>query len=601
MDSPLIQGQPNLAALLGGNGNTLTIPSHNSDDGLPPGLIEAIIQQESGGKAKARGKKGEGGLMQIMPTTAAQFGVTPEQLFDPNINRAVGTKYLKQLISKYKGDIPTALAAYNAGPHNVDMGRVPKSTESYVSKIMGSLKGGLEGTAYAEDLPPALRGAKEVAGGSEPWSKQLEGAEVANPWGGAAPAKSNKTGMEASYEKNISGPVTGGLASMLQKLDPRGSMFSGAAAEKAGGTPARMDSGTAQSIASSVVPQNLTEAGIDAALMGTGLGEMGLLGRLGLVGMGGALGAKAQGNSALGGFGRGVASEAGGEAIGGLTGIGARALGKNKMLQGFTSDVGKGLGDTIGSKIGIRSPESTAAIERVFKLGGAANRAGQIAGDISKRAEASLGGKLIRINPALSDTPVTLQEAEDIIQSLNEGTYLPSGAARGVQGRGTMLRHANELREQVARRLNAASPGMGTAWRQSRRDLGGAMALRDLFNEPGVFEGKTLNQPKLEQLITSKKYYSRLQNTLGGDETSQLVRTIRRGGSGPSTDIPSQAPHLGLSPHGFHIGRPRTYKPAGNAPALMRKGATNPMRVPGGVATSNALDFWNAPMDDQGQ
>ncbi len=595
MDSPLIQGQPNLAALLGGQGgNTLTIPSHNRDDGLPPGLIEAIIKQESGGRAKVRGKKGEGGLMQVMPATAAQFGVTPEQLFDPNINRAVGTKYLKQLISKYKGDIPTALAAYNAGPHNVDRGTVPKSTESYVSKIMNSLSG-FEGTANAEELPPALRGAQPV---SDPWSKQLSGSEVANPWGGGASAKPTKTGAEGFYEKNISGPATGGLASMLQKLDPRGSMFSGAAAEKSGNT-AHMDPSMAQSIASGVVPQNLTEAGIDTALMGTGLGEMGLLGRLGMVGMGGALGSKAEGKSATGGFARGVTAEAGGEAIGGLTGIGARALGKNKLLNKFTGDVGQGLGETLGSKIGFRSPETTAAIERVFKLGGAAHRAGQLAGDVSKRAESSLGGKLIRVNPALSDTPVSLQEAEDIIQSLNEGTYTPSGAARGVQGRGAMLRHANELREQVARRLNAASPGMGTAWRQSRRDLGGAMALRDLFNEPGVFDGKVLNQPKLEQLITSKKYYSRLQNTLGGDETSQLVRTIRRGGMGPSADVPGQTPHVRFGLGGVHGGNlPHTYKPAGNAPALMRKGATNPMRIPGGVATSDALDFWNAPMDE---
>src|ERR1700677_4594202 len=97
------------------------------DDGLPPGLIDAIIKQESGGNPKARGKKGELGLMQIMPKTAAQFGVQPSQLTDPIIGRRVGTQYIQSLIKKYKGDVPTALAAFNAGEGNVARGRVPKS------------------------------------------------------------------------------------------------------------------------------------------------------------------------------------------------------------------------------------------------------------------------------------------------------------------------------------------------------------------------------------------------------------------------------------------------------------------------------------------
>lgn len=568
-----------------------------ASDGLPPGLIDAVIKQESGGRANARGKKGEGGLMQIMPATAAQFGVTPEQLMDPTINRQVGTRYLKTLISKYNGDIPTALAAYNAGPHNVDMGRVPKSTESYVTRIMNSLKGGIEGTAYAEELPPALKGAKEVG---SPWARQLREAEVPNPWATAAAASGKKTVPESMYEKYVGGPVTGGLASLLQHLDPRGSMISGATPEAA--RTARMDPATARSIASAIVPQDLTEAGIDAALVGTGLGEMGLLGRLGLVGLGGAIGSKLQGQGALPGFGRGVASQAAGEAIGGLTGIAGRALGKNRLLEKTTSDVGKSIGETLGKKIGIRSPETTAALERVFKLGGATNRAGQIAADVSQRAEQALGGKLIRVNSALSDTPVSLKEAEDIIQALNEGTYLPSGAARGVQGRAAMVRTANELREQVARRLNAVSPGMGTLWRQSRRDLGAAMALQSVFQEPGVFEGSVINQPKLEQLLTSKKYYNRLRNTLGGDETSQLIRTIRRGAMGPAADIPGERPHVGIGMFGHPHGRlPHTYKPAGNIPLLMRKAATNPMRYPGAVAASDLFDFWNQPMGEQGQ
>lgn len=566
----------------------------NGMDGLPAGLIDAIIKQESGGNAKARGKKGELGLMQIMPTTAAQFGVTPEQLSDPVINRQVGTQYIQSLIKKYKGDVPTALAAYNAGPHNVDMGRVPKSTESYVSRIMGSLGGGLEGTAYADELPPALRGAKEV---SAPWGKGAEPTEVPNPWG-AAPSK---TGLESFYESNIAKPATGAVSWFAQHLDPRGSMISGATQEAA--RTSRIDPATAQTIAQGVVPQNLTEAGIDAALVGTGFGEMGLLGRLGLVGLGGALGAKAEGKSAAGGFGRGVVSDLGGEAIGGLTGVAGRAFGKNALLKQTTKDVGGSLAETLGKRIGFRSPETDAALERVFKLGGATNRAGQIATQVSDRADAALGGKAFRVSPALSDGPVTLSEAEDIIQSLNEGTYTPTGAARGVQGRGAMLREAHALREQIARRLNAASPGMGTLWRQSRKDLGAAMSLQSLFQEPGVFdEAGHLSQPTIRKLITSKKYWGRLNNTLGSDETNQLLRTIGRGQMGPSAaDIPGAGGHLRFGLHGPHISAPHTYKPAGKIPLLMRKAAKNPMRIPGGVATSDALDFLNQSPDGDGQ
>ena len=575
-------GQPSQSGMQGG-------------DGITPQLIDAIIRQESGGRAKARGKAGELGLMQIKPEVGQMFGVQPSQLLDPDVNRRVGTQYLQSLFKQF-GDVPTALAAYNAGPGNVRRGRVGKSTNSYVSRILGSLSGGLEGTAQAAELPPALRGAKEVA---SPWTKQLEGSEVANPWSKTT-ASTPKTTPESFYERRIAKPLTGGLASVIGHLDPRGSPFSGAT-EEAARTP-RIDPTTAQSIASNIVPQDLTSAGVDAGLAASGLGEWGLLTRLGIAGLGGATGSTLQGQGPTSGAGRGIVSGLGGELIGGVTGIAGRTFGKKALLKETTADIGGTLGKTLGSKIGIRAPESVAALERVFKLGGATQKAGQIAGNISRRAEQALAGGTFRIDPALSDTPVTLAEAEDIIQSLNEGTYLPSGGARGVQGRAAMLRQAHTLREHVARRLNTAMPGMGTLWRQSRRDLGAANTLQGIFQEPGVLENEVINQPKLEALITSKKYWNRLNNTLGPDEARQLLRTVRRGGVGPSTDIPGSAPHVRFGMMGHpHFGMPRTYKPAGKIPTLMRKAGQNPMRIPGGVATSDALGFLNAPIDEEGQ
>src|SRR5216683_120586 len=239
---------------------------------LPPGLIQAIIKQESGGKSKAHGAKGEVGLMQIMPATAAQFGVTPDQLADPAVNQRVGTQYLQSLVKRYKGNIPMALAAYNAGPGNIDRGVIPKSTQGYVSKILGSLKNAAEGTAEAAELPPQLKGAIEV---DQPWKDSLRA--VPNPWQDKpAGAPGGPTKAESFYEKKSAQPLTGGLAGLLGKLNPQGLAASGVMAGTTspqamlGAKP--LDSGVTQSIANTVVPQNLTELGVDAGLMASGLG-----------------------------------------------------------------------------------------------------------------------------------------------------------------------------------------------------------------------------------------------------------------------------------------------------------------------------------------
>jgi soluble lytic murein transglycosylase-like protein len=103
---------------------------------LEPKLLRALILQESGFRPCAVSTKGAQGLMQLMPATAQQFGVT--DAMDPKQNVDAGAKYLKQLLDKYKGDVPLALAAYNAGPNAVDnAGGVPeiKETRDYVEAI----------------------------------------------------------------------------------------------------------------------------------------------------------------------------------------------------------------------------------------------------------------------------------------------------------------------------------------------------------------------------------------------------------------------------------------------------------------------------------
>jgi hypothetical protein len=99
-------------------------------------LILSVIAAESNFDPKAVSKKNARGLMQLLPETAARFGV--QNIFDPQENVDAGTHYLRDLLQRYNNDLALALAAYNAGPERVQQfGRVPPypETVSYVRRV----------------------------------------------------------------------------------------------------------------------------------------------------------------------------------------------------------------------------------------------------------------------------------------------------------------------------------------------------------------------------------------------------------------------------------------------------------------------------------
>src|SRR5262245_36048227 len=127
-----------------------TIEEQATRNGVSPDLVRAVIQAESAFNPIAVSSKGAMGLMQLMPATAREYGVTNP--FDSKQNITAGVRYLKSLLVRYDDNAELALAAYNAGPGNVEKyGDVPpfRETQQYVKKITSATN------AQAEPEPPS--------------------------------------------------------------------------------------------------------------------------------------------------------------------------------------------------------------------------------------------------------------------------------------------------------------------------------------------------------------------------------------------------------------------------------------------------------------
>jgi soluble lytic murein transglycosylase-like protein len=117
------------------------------EHGVEYELLQALIATESGFDAKTISPRGAVGLMQLMPITASEYGLSVEkpneavkQLLRPQTNIDLGTRYLRDLINKFPGRLDLALAAYNAGVSTVRQAgdKVPpfKETQAFVKTVM---------------------------------------------------------------------------------------------------------------------------------------------------------------------------------------------------------------------------------------------------------------------------------------------------------------------------------------------------------------------------------------------------------------------------------------------------------------------------------
>jgi soluble lytic murein transglycosylase len=127
---------------------------------LDPALIASVIKAESAFDPKAVSWAGARGLMQLMPNTALLMGV--KDSFDPEQNIMGGSRYLREMLNRFNGDLTLAIAAYNCGPERVaKVGRIPdiQETKNYVKIVLANLRimeplfADNPGDGYAERVP----------------------------------------------------------------------------------------------------------------------------------------------------------------------------------------------------------------------------------------------------------------------------------------------------------------------------------------------------------------------------------------------------------------------------------------------------------------
>jgi soluble lytic murein transglycosylase-like protein len=138
---PLVTHVPEVRPAIGVSPLRVIIRRVAERHGVSPALVEAIVAVESGMNPQAVSAKGAQGAMQLMPATAARYGLSSSAaLRHPEQNIDAGVRHLKDLLTRYQGNVALALAAYNAGAGAVTRhhGRIPpyRETMLYVPAVL---------------------------------------------------------------------------------------------------------------------------------------------------------------------------------------------------------------------------------------------------------------------------------------------------------------------------------------------------------------------------------------------------------------------------------------------------------------------------------
>jgi soluble lytic murein transglycosylase-like protein len=173
LPQPSTAGASTISTAIASNSPTPThelIDSIAGNHGVDPALVKAMIHTESGFNRTAVSPKGALGLMQLIPTTGARYGVT--DFFDPKQNIEGGVRYMKFLLEKFNGDVDLSLAAYNAGENLVGrIGRIPSipETRDYVRKVRARYgRVSTPALTASPDMSPAISNVAGVVGPIQP-------------------------------------------------------------------------------------------------------------------------------------------------------------------------------------------------------------------------------------------------------------------------------------------------------------------------------------------------------------------------------------------------------------------------------------------------
>ncbi len=141
--APVPAKEPAIPSLFAGNPFAFQIQSAAREAAIDPALVHAVIFVESRYNAAARSPKGALGLMQVLPETAARYGVS-DPGFSPEANLKAGTRYLSDLMKLFDNRLDLVLAAYNAGENAVLRygERIPpyRETQLYVPAVLAKYR-----------------------------------------------------------------------------------------------------------------------------------------------------------------------------------------------------------------------------------------------------------------------------------------------------------------------------------------------------------------------------------------------------------------------------------------------------------------------------